>query len=306
MHRKLGIIGMSPGNGHPYSWAAIFNGYDKAKMADCPFPVIPQYLAEVNPATMHIEGAKVTHIWTQDRRISEHIAGASRIENVVDNITDLIGAVDAVILARDDGENHLEMAAPFIEAGIPILIDKPLTDNIEDLRQFVRYHEAGKPMMSCSSMRYLDAIHEARGTLGRVLTTHALTGKYWRTYGIHIIEAVYAMMGPGVAHVQNVGREGEEIVHMQYADGRHAMLQSFKEIAFAFHFGFYGDRDFTFIDRTDAYSSFKNMLTAFVEALKTGKPAFDWHETVEMVKVVIAAIVSLRDKGRIVRLEEIV
>ncbi len=35
---NLGIIGMSPGNGHPYSWAAIFNGYNKEKMAKCPFP----------------------------------------------------------------------------------------------------------------------------------------------------------------------------------------------------------------------------------------------------------------------------
>ena len=25
---KLGIIGISNGNGHPYSWSAIFNGYD--------------------------------------------------------------------------------------------------------------------------------------------------------------------------------------------------------------------------------------------------------------------------------------
>ena len=42
---RLGAIGLSPGNGHPYSWAAIFNGYDTASMADCPFPAIPEYLA---------------------------------------------------------------------------------------------------------------------------------------------------------------------------------------------------------------------------------------------------------------------
>ncbi|MCK5547987.1 MAG: Gfo/Idh/MocA family oxidoreductase [Thermoplasmata archaeon] len=305
MNRKLGVIGMSPGNGHPYSWSAIFNGYETAKMADCPFPAIPEYLAEVDPAAMFIEGAKVTHIWTQERKISEHIAGASRIENVVDDITDLIGQVDAVLLARDDGENHLRMAAPFIEADIPILIDKPLTDNLEDLRQFVRYYEAGKTMMSCSSMRYVDAIHEAKEKVGSVLTAHALTGKYWRTYGIHIIEAVYAMMGTGVTCVQNVGREGEEIVHMQYADGRHAVLQSFKNIAPAFHFGFYGDKGSMLLEQTDAYTSFKNMLTAFVDTLKSGKPAFDWHETVETVKVVIAAIISLREDGRIVYLKEI-
>jgi hypothetical protein len=41
---KLGIIGMSEGNGHPYSWSAIINGYNMDHMLDCPFPVIPEYL----------------------------------------------------------------------------------------------------------------------------------------------------------------------------------------------------------------------------------------------------------------------
>ena len=29
---KLGVIGMSEGNGHPYSWSAIFNGFDREEM----------------------------------------------------------------------------------------------------------------------------------------------------------------------------------------------------------------------------------------------------------------------------------
>ena len=302
---RLGIIGLSPGNGHPYSWSAIFNGYDKEKMAPCPFPVIPEYLSKVDPATMGIEGARVTHIWTQDRKVSEDVAGASLIENVVDNMEDLIGAVDAVILARDDGENHLTMARPFLEAGVPLLIDKPLTDNAADLRPFVRYYEAGKPLMSCSSLRYADEVIEAKAEVGRVLTAHAITGKYWRTYGIHIIEALYAVMGGGIESVQNVGREGEEIVHLQFADGRHAVAQSFKGIAFALHCAFYGDRASKIVTSTSAYSSFRNMLVQFVEMLKTGKSPVDWRETVETIKVVVAAIVSLQEGNRVVRLEEI-
>ena len=41
---KIGIIGSSDGNGHPYSWSAIFNGYNKKIMEDCEFPAIPNYL----------------------------------------------------------------------------------------------------------------------------------------------------------------------------------------------------------------------------------------------------------------------
>ena len=302
---NLGIIGMSPGNGHPYSWSAIFNGYNKEKMADCPFPVIPEYLGKQEQDAFGIEDVRVTHIWTQEKKISKDIAESSLIENVVNNITDLIGKVDAVILARDDGENHLKMAKPFIEKDIPIFIDKPLTDNKEDLKEFIRYYKEGKPIMSCSSMRYADSILKLRENLGCILTANAVTPKYWRTYGMHIIEGIYALMGGGIKSVQNVGEKGEEIVHLHYADGRHAVLQSFKKISSDIHFAFYGENASEIVTHTDTFSSFKNMLLDFVKTIKTGKPSFDWNETVEMAKIVIAGRLSLQEKGRVVNLKEI-
>ena len=31
---RIAMLGMVEGNGHPYSWSAIFNGYDPEKMAE--------------------------------------------------------------------------------------------------------------------------------------------------------------------------------------------------------------------------------------------------------------------------------
>ena len=69
---KLGIIGTSKGNGHPYSWSAIFNGYDPKYMKNCPYPVIYDYLSKQKFPEDNIKGASVTHIWTQNKKISEH------------------------------------------------------------------------------------------------------------------------------------------------------------------------------------------------------------------------------------------
>jgi len=66
MTLRLGVIGLSPGNGHPYSWSAIFNGYNLQAMEECGFPVIPRYLEKQNFPDDGIQSAKVTHIWTQD------------------------------------------------------------------------------------------------------------------------------------------------------------------------------------------------------------------------------------------------
>ena len=42
---RLAILGGTPGNGHPYSWSAMFNGYDRELMtAECPYAGIPDYL----------------------------------------------------------------------------------------------------------------------------------------------------------------------------------------------------------------------------------------------------------------------
>ena len=63
---KLAMLGMVDGNGHPYSWSAIFNGYNREEMSKCPFAGIPQYLFKQPYGTLSIPGAHVTHVWTDD------------------------------------------------------------------------------------------------------------------------------------------------------------------------------------------------------------------------------------------------
>ena len=44
---KIGILGFTEGNGHPYSWSAMFNHYDKEEMervSNEAFSVIANYL----------------------------------------------------------------------------------------------------------------------------------------------------------------------------------------------------------------------------------------------------------------------
>jgi hypothetical protein len=45
-------------------------------MAKCPFPVIPQYLAEVPLNTLRIPGARATRVWTDDPADAPRVAAA--------------------------------------------------------------------------------------------------------------------------------------------------------------------------------------------------------------------------------------
>ena len=53
-------------------------------MADCGFPVIPEYLAERQWPDDCLPDVQVTHVWAQDRDKAEHIARAALIDHVVD------------------------------------------------------------------------------------------------------------------------------------------------------------------------------------------------------------------------------
>ena len=190
---KLGVIGLSPGNGHPYSWSAIFNGYDPVVMEDCGFPVIPRYLEKQRFPKDAIAEAQVTHVWAQDKGIASHIAKASLIEHVVDHYTDMIGQVDGVLLARDDAETHYEYAKPFLNAGIPIYIDKPLALTVSEAKRLINLQKYPGQLFSCSALRYAKEFKLSEpelGKLGCLRHIHAIVPKDWDKYAVHVIEPI--------------------------------------------------------------------------------------------------------------------
>ena len=292
---KLGIVGLSEGNGHPYSWAAIINGYDREAMASCPFPVIPQYLGARSESDFGIEDARVTHIWTQDQELSKLVARAAKIEKVVPNLQDMIGEVDALLLARDDGQNHLAMAAPFLDKGIPVFIDKPLTDNARDLEAFRKRYAAGQPIVSTSCFRYsmeLLALAEEKYDYAS-----AVSPKYWRTYGIHILEGIRAVMGGGFKAVRDVGAGDRSQVQLTWRDGRTALLEVVSGMAGPIAFNFYGPEKWVRVDSFDTFGMFKAQLADFVGFVKSGIMPFPPEETLEMISVIVAAQASKAQGG---------
>ncbi len=301
---KLGIIGLSEGNGHPYSWSAIINGdYDDEAMSDCGFPVIPAYLA-ANRDTLGIDGAKVTHIWTQERNISEHVARASRIENVVDKMEDMAGKVDAVLLARDDPENHAAMAKPFLDADVPIFIDKPLAYSWEDLEYFSQQQAAGKFLMSCSALRYSAGNQAARAQLegvGDVELVVAVGKKDWRKYAIHYLEGMFSLLGdPAAASVRHFGESGRDVAYIEFVNGTVATVHVFMDISPGGELNVYGHKGNLQVEHGGAYPAFRASLVEAIRSFRAGKPRLDFEKTRNVISVLIAGKESLDNGGKTV------
>jgi len=306
---RLAMLGMVDGNGHPYSWSAIFNGYDPAEMARCPYPVTPAYLSKQPPGAFGIGGARVTHIWTDNPEDAGRVARASLISEILERPEDAIGRVDAVVIPTDKGHEHVRRARPFIEAGLPVFIDKPLADNAEDLKTFMVWQAEGKAILSGSCLRYareFEPYHGSTQGLGQLRLATITTPKSWERYGIHALEGIYPVFGPGFLSARNTGSVERNIVHFKHVGGADAVAVAIADMTGAFGvLGLYGTAGHARAAFTDTFYAFKKQLEGFVRYLRTGVPPFSFTETVELTKMVIAGIRSRDDGGREVPLAEI-
>ena len=306
---RLAMLGMVEGNGHPYSWSAIFNGYDPEEMAKCPYPAIPAYLGKEPREALQIPGARVTHIWTDDPADAPKVAKASLIPNVAARPEDVIGQVDAVIIATDKGHEHVSRCRPFVDAGLPIFVDKPLVDNEQDLVAFSKWVAEGAPIMSSSCMRYCKEYLPYRAStheLGEIRFASITTPKSWERYGIHALEGIYPILGPGFISARNTGSVERNIVHLKHRCGADVVV-----VAAADMYGGFGILQLcgtagqAHAVMADTFYAFKAQLVAFVEYLRTGVRPFPFSETQELMKLVIAGIRSRDEGGREVALSGI-
>lgn len=299
---KIGVMGLSEGNGHPYSWSAIINGgFDETAMADCGYAGIPLYL-NANRDTLGIDGAQVTHVWTQDKALSGHIAEASLIDRVVETPEEMIGQVDAVLLARDDPENHVAMAKPFIEAGVPLFIDKPLAIARADLDWFSEQAAAGKFIMSCSSMRYASesgAVTPELASLGEIQLATAVGKKDWTKYGVHMLEGLFALLGdPKAVSVRHTSESKKDIVQIEFETGLLATVHLFYDIAPTFQISVFGTDGWRMIEYKNWYAMFRDNLIEFVRSVRQGNPRLDFSKTENVIRTLIGAKESLEQGGK--------
>jgi hypothetical protein len=289
---RVGVMGMSEGNGHPFSFSAIINGYDEARFSEAGWPVILNYLKLQGSDRFGLGDARVTHAWTQDSIITRKLCAACRIETACDQPTDMLSAVDAVIIARDDWESHAGLAMPFLERGVPVFVDKPLTLDLAQLDSFMPYLRSGK-LMSCSGLRYaaeLDPMRLAQPETGDIQLISGAVLNGLERYGIHLIEAV-ASLGGVFARPVSVTRLPAP--HASYLltlyGGVPFHLDCLGTVGKTFHLSFFGQTGHRHFDLHDNFSAFRRTLEQFFQMVRTGAPVIPPGETLGLMRLIANA-----------------
>jgi hypothetical protein len=194
--KKLGIVGLSEGNGHPFSWSAIFNGYDQKFEKNCNFPVIPKYLSQQQWPNSKIQNASVDGIWTQSQKISKDVAQFSCIPKIFTNLDKLIDSYDYILLARDDCQNHLRFSQRALRRSKHVYIDKPIAINRNGLNQIYSLCNDESLIFSCSAISFCPSTWK----LQEALLDHAVerivlsSPKSWDKYAVHLVDPFFTVL----------------------------------------------------------------------------------------------------------------
>lgn len=290
---------MSDGNGHPYSWSAICNGYSPVEMAANGFPVISEYLSKQNWPEARLPNVEVSYVWTQDLAISHQLAGASLIPNIVEIPDEMLGKIDGLLLARDDAENHLKMAAPFLKAGIPVYIDKPIALNIYELDAIYALQKYEGQIFTCSALRFADEFKltpELKRRLGKIRHIEAVTPKSWKKYAVHIIEPVLKMLEetyPINSQLIDGFAYGGSSVFVQFENGASARFTALGlEVIAPISLRVFGDKDWVDLVFSDTFTAFKRALSEFLGGIESSCIKSPYAFNKEVVSIIETGITS--------------
>ena len=91
----------------------------------------------------------------------------------VENIEDMVDKVDMGFIHACNWEKHIDHAMPFINAGKPVFMDKPLVGSMKDVKKIRELMAKGAKIYGSSSCRYCPEVqafkNEKPETKGEVL-----------------------------------------------------------------------------------------------------------------------------------------
>ena len=285
------MLGQSEGNGHPFSFSAILNGYEKAKFKEAGWDTILDYLERQPKEMFGLGDARVTHVWTQFPQITTRLGDACRIPHSVQSPEEMLGQIDALIVARDDWECHARLAMPFLQQGIPVFVDKPLTLNQNELGQFEPYLDSGR-LMSTSGLRFageLDAVKDKLPESGNIRLIQATVINEIDKYGIHMLDAVAAL---GVLEPVKILRLPAE--HQAYlitlVNGTTLMLNCLGRVSKTFHLSVYAERRNLHVDLHDNFTAFRRTLSHFLQMVVDHIPPIDPRQVTGTMNLIRVAL----------------
>ncbi|MDR0869575.1 MAG: Gfo/Idh/MocA family oxidoreductase [Planctomycetaceae bacterium] len=279
---RIGVIGTT--TSHVPAFAKAFNNPNAAEPLNG-FKVVAAYPGGMpdNPNS-----------WN---RVKEYADGLVKDgAKVYNTIEEMLPNVDGILLESVDGRPHLEQAKPVIAAGKPLYIDKPMAGTLADVITIFRLaKEKNVPVFSASSLRYSPEFQKvlAEKTFGDILGCDAWSpctindkhpDLFW--YGVHGVETLFTLMGPGCVSVSRTQTAGTEVVAGVWKDGRIGTFRGTRTGKHDYGAVVFGSKD---IGLAGKYGGYEPLAAQIAQFFKTGKAPVAAEESIEIFAFMEAA-----------------
>lgn len=283
---NIGIIGSD--NSHAMQFSKLVN-IPEGKSGEYNFPDM-----------------RVKYIYGHDRMRTEEVAAGGQIESIAGKPEDMIGKVDAVMVVFRDGGLHAQYALPFIQAGIPVWIDKPFTIKIEEAKKLLEAAEKHNTLITGgSTCKYaydvllLKNAVETKAVTGNIISGALnfpadLESEYGGIffYGAHMAEMLLTIFGYDVKSVVSSVNNGNVITIAKY--DRYQVVMNFTKNSPRYLGIIYGEKDNIVreIEKTFLYHlGFKE----FAEMLRSGKRPLSFEQLLSPVMLLNAIDKSIKE-----------
>jgi predicted dehydrogenase len=294
---RVGIIGM---DAHALSWTQIVNN-----------PKVTGELAEMRIVAGYPGGSP--DLPASVEILSKSVEPCRKLGvEIVESIDQLLAKVDAVLLLSIDGRPHLAQARPVFAARKPVFIDKPIAASLVDAITIYRLaKESNVPCFTASGLRMAPTTAAVRSdpAIGGVRGCDAYSPASAMPhhpdlfyYGIHGIEALFAIMGPDCKSVSRVHAENCDLVAGLWEGGRIGTFRGTREGLHAYGATVFGKKAIVSVGKFEGYEP---LLVQIVRFFKTGKPPVSAEESLAVIAFMEAANESKRQGGCPVTIESV-
>jgi len=230
---------------------------------------------------------------------------------IVSSIEELLKKVDVVLLETNDGRLHLEQALQVMKAGKRMFIDKPVAASLADaITIFRAAKQYNVPVFSASSLRYIQGAKEiAEGSVGRVTGAFTFSPAtlekthpdlFW--YGVHGVETLFTVMGPGCKTVVRSFSDDTDVVTGTWDDGRIGTFRGIRSGRADYGGTVFGEKGIAVLGKYDGYNP---LLIEIIKFFRTGIPPVKPEETIGIFAFMAAADESKENGGKPVEIAEV-
>lgn len=277
---RIGMVGSD--NSHAYAFAKLCN-VDQA----------------------YGDAARVTMLCGADPARNREVTEKAAIPTIVESAEAMLGQVDAVMVLPRHGDLHLAAAMPFLEAGLPVFVEKPFAISLSDCERMIETaNRSGALLTSYSTVRFnpdVASLEQEAAALGG-LRMGTVTGpcdfnsQYGGPffYANHALEVALRLFGESVTTVTTDSSSGNVTATLHFGGGELVTLNYVGNGHKFFHALVIGKDGWAARSLASA-GGYPEGVRLFLEMIQTGKRPLTDEQLINPIRIIhaIARSVSL-------------